>query len=103
MGVGEAQALVDPLNWNLCGEAQAFVKLHKTFLSVALVNSYWSRNSIVTIIMTTPQVLWGDPSWHRYPEWACLCSANVVFPGGHKDSSSVREEMRILCVYDAAV
>lgn len=57
------------------------------------------------MIMTTPQVLWGDLDWQRYPEWACLCSVNIVFPGATRTAAAVRDEKRIslVCVYDVAV
>lgn len=64
------------------------MKLHRKFSSVALVNSYYSRSSMVTMVTTAPQVLWEDLDWQKYLEWAHLCSANVVpSPEGHMDSS----------------
>lgn len=60
----------------------------RKFWSVALINSYCSRSSMVTMVTTAPHVLWGDLDWQRYSEWAGLCLANVVSsPGGHMDSS----------------
>lgn len=56
------------------------------------------------MIMTAPQVLWGDLDWQRYPGWACLCSANIVFPGATRTAAAVRnEKISLVCVYDVAV